>query len=122
MFREFVLPDLGKFVDYFDFSLYHLDGNAQQRHFDNLSTLPALNGIQWNPEPGDSDPYNHLPLFQEIRRRGWNLFIQDNVLDVERAAWLTRELGPDGLFLALPQFPTRDEADAAIETITKAIK
>ncbi len=122
MFREFVSPDLGRFVEYFDFSLYHLDGNAQRRHFDNLSALPRLNGIQWNPEPGDSDPYNHLDLFREIRERGWNLFIQDIHLTVESAAWLTRELGPDGLFLALPLFETHAEADAAIETIEKAVK
>jgi hypothetical protein len=104
-----------------DYSLYHLDGTCQLRFFDLLATLPRLNGIQWNPEPGNSDPGPWLDTLREIRRRGWCLLVNDSVCNsVEAAEMITREVGPDGLFLSLPAFDTLSEAEAAIERIQKA--
>jgi hypothetical protein len=121
MFKKFVLPDLEKVTAYMDYSLYHLDGTCQLRFFDLLATLPRLNGIQWNPEPGNSDPGPWLDTLREIRRRGWCLLVNDSVCNsVEAAEMITREVGPDGLFLSLPAFDTLSEAEAAIERIQKA--
>ncbi|MBI2191310.1 MAG: hypothetical protein HYU36_04930 [Planctomycetes bacterium] len=117
MFERFVLPDLRRVVESLDYSLYHLDGVSQMRFLDLLRTLPRLNGIQWNPEPPAGRPVKWLHAFHEIRKRGFCLHVW---CTADEAVTLTRELGPDGLLLVLPRFPSRDEADAAIRRIAAA--
>jgi hypothetical protein len=117
-FERFVLPDLRRMTDYLDFSLYHLDGTCQMRFLDALRSLPKLNGIQWNPEPPADPPTRWIEAFREIRRRGFCLAIGCG--SVEEAVVITQALGPDGLALFLPAFPSRAEAEAAIRRIEQA--
>jgi len=120
MFEEIALPDLIRITGYLDHSLYHLDGTSQLRFLDQLATLPQLNGIQWNPEPGAQDPMQWLETFHGIRRRGWLLlFNHMECRTVEQAIAITRATGPDGLFLSLPRFDTEEEANAAIKAIER---
>jgi hypothetical protein len=118
MFEEFVLPDLRRVTDYLDYSLYHLDGVAQMRFLDLLQTCPKLNGIQWNPEHDWGYPSRFYPELREIRRRGLCLYVA--CASVEEAVGVTRELGPDGLFLSLPAFDTAAQADAAVAQIEQS--
>lgn len=117
-YRQFALPDLLRLTSYLDFSLYHLDGTCQLRFLDELARLPKLNGIQWNPEPGAGPPSEWLGAFRDIRRRGWCLYVA--CPSVDEALTLTRELGPDGLFLVLPRFKARADAEQAIRDISQA--
>ena len=114
MYEEFVLPDLRRVTDYFDFSLYHLDGTCQMRFIDLLRRCPKLTGIQWNPETTARNPLEWFDAFGEIRRRDFCLMIWASV---DEAVAITRELGPDGLFLCLPRFETVAEAETAIRRI-----
>ena len=115
MFAEFALPDLRRLTEYFDYSLYHLDGTCQMRFLDLLRTLPRLNGIQWNPEPPAGSPVLWLEALKAIRQRGFCLHV--NCATVDEAVTLTRELGPDGLLLVLPRFASQAEAEEAIRRI-----
>lgn len=119
MFEEFVLPDLQRVTDYMDFSLYHTDGTCQLRFLDLLCQCPKLTGIQWNPETIAPRPPAWIEAFREIRRRGLVLMMG---CTVDEAVVLTRELGPDGLFLLLPVFSSRDEAQEAINLITASVR
>ena len=116
MFTEFVLPDLRRVTDYLDFSLYHLDGVAQMRFLDQLQQCPKLNGIQWNPERDFGKPSRFYNELREIRRRNLCLYVA--CADVSEAVALTREIGPDGLFLSLPAFDSVAEAEAAIKALS----
>jgi len=118
MFETFVLPDLARTVEAFEYSLYHLDGTVQLRFIGLLATIPGLKGIQWNPEPGAGSPVLWLDALRDIRRHGWCLHVHcPSVADGVR---LAEELGPDGLLLVLPPFDTRAEAEAAIVAIARA--
>lgn len=117
MFKEFVMPDLCKICEYLDYSLYHLDGTTQMRFLDLIGSLPKLNGIQWNPEPGAGSPVLWIDAFKEIRKYGLSLYIWCNK---EEAIKITKELGPDGLMLVLPHFDTVAEAEQAIREIERA--
>jgi hypothetical protein len=117
MFEDFVVPQLRRMTDYFPYSLYHLDGTCQLRFLDGLATVPRLRGIQWNPEPPHWSPLPWLNALKEIRRRGWLLHVWCGADD---AVVLTRELGPDGLLLALQGISTLDEAQQAIDRIDSA--
>jgi hypothetical protein len=118
MFREFVVPDLSRVCAYMDYPLYHLDGVAQMRFIDQLAAIPNLRGIQWNPENSYGQPMLHLAHLRRIRELGMTLFVHANT--AEEAAALTRELGPQGLFIKLPPFPDRAAAEAAIRSIEAA--
>ncbi len=117
MYEEFVYPDLRRVTDYFDYSLYHLDGTCQLRFLDQLRAMPKLNGIQWNPETTAGSPVLWVDSLREIRRRGFSLMINTTV---EEAVALTRELGPDGLFLLLNGISSEAEAEAAIAAVSAA--
>ena len=119
-FAEFAIPDLRRMTEYLDFSLYHLDGTCQLRFLDLLRTLPKLNGIQWNPEPSAGSPIKWIEAFREIRRRNFCLAV--SCANMEEAGILTRELGPDGLALFLPEFPTPEKVEEAIELIEHACR
>lgn len=117
MYRQFVLPDLRRVTDYLDFSLYHLDGTCQLRFLDLLRSCSKLTGIQWNPETTAGSPVRWLDAFREIRRRDFSLMIW---CGLEEAETITRELGPDGLFLCLPPFDTPEQAAAAVRRLAAA--
>ncbi len=118
MYEAFVLPDLVRTVEAFDYTLYHLDGTVQLRFLDLLATIPGLTGIQWNPEPGAGSPVLWIDALRDIRRRGWCLHVHCPTVD--DAVRLAGELGPDGLLLVLPPFDTRQEAVEAIAAVEGA--
>lgn len=122
MFDRFAMPDLRTMCDYFDYSLYHLDGTAQTRFLPSLRQIRKLNGIQWNPEPGAGSPSlpKWIEVFREIRKMGFinEIFIKT----VEEAEILTRELGPDGLLIVFPVFDQVADAERAIERVRKAVR
>jgi hypothetical protein len=120
MFDRFALPFLRSATDRADYSLYHLDGIEQLRFLDQLAELPGLNGIQWNPQPGEKDVRKWIDTFRQIRERGWLLLFNEYDIDVEQAVILHRELGPDGLWLSLPVFDSRGDAEAALLAIERA--
>lgn len=117
MFKEFVLPDLRRQTEYFDYSLYHLDGACQMRFFDLLKTLPKLNGFQWNPLESDGSPVLWLDAFREIRRHKFSLYISCS--NIDEAVHITKEIGTDGLLISLPLFQSEAEAEDAIHEIEK---
>lgn len=121
MFREFVMGDLGRVIEYTDYSLYHLDGTCQMRFLDQLASLEGLGGIQWNPEPSAASPAlpKWIDAFRAIRDKGLSVYVS---CTVEEGEQITRELGPDGLFLEFQPFETRDAAEEAIRRIERAVK
>jgi hypothetical protein len=120
MFKRFVLPDLRRTTEALDYSLYHLDGVCQMRFLDQLRSCPKLNGIQWNPEPGVGSPSKSLAELKEIQRRGFCLHL--GCWNPKEAAFLAKELSPDGLLLWMGKFETEAEALAAIELVEKACR
>jgi hypothetical protein len=121
MFREFVMPDLERATQAIEYPLYHLDGSSQLRFLDDLASLKKLRGIQWNPEPGAQGVLKWVDAFKQIRRRGLLLtFNSWEIKDADEAAALVREIGPDGVSIALPTFETEAAAEAAIRLIERA--
>jgi hypothetical protein len=116
MFKEFALPIITRFTEYFDNTLYHMDGTSQMRFLDLLSSIPRLNGIQWNPEPSAGSPVKWIDAFKEIRKRKLCLHIW--CFTVDEAVELAKELGPDGLILVLAPLDSTAEAEKAIKRIS----
>lgn len=120
MFETFAVPELRLQTDYLDHSLFNMDSTCMMRFLDSLAALPGLDGIFWNPEPARADLYAWVDELREIRRRG--LIVEVMASDANEACFIARELGPDGLLIALPRFSSTNEAEAAIEAIARSCR
>lgn len=120
MFESFAMPSLRRLSEYLDYSLYHLDGTGQTRFLQNMTRLPQLDGIQWNPEPGHTIP-GWIDTYKWIKDQGWRLhFNHWDLKHVDNAVAVVKAIGPDNLSMALPPFENVQEAEAAICAIEQA--
>lgn len=100
-FNEFFLPSLKRQIEFVDRSIYHLDGEGQICHLDALLSLEKLSGIQWVPEPGNSDIRKFMPMLKRIRAAGKSVVLTSYVQGAEAVKMILNELGPEGVFISL---------------------
>lgn len=120
MFEEFALNDLRTISEHMEYTMYNLDSVSKIRFLDALRKLDRLDGIYWNPEPKEADPRKWINTLRSIKEMGFCLQVDCQTAD--EAVFLSQELGPDGLLLSLPPFPTRLAAEDAIKTIENAAR
>jgi len=120
MFEAFAVPGLRLQTDYLDHSLFNMDSTCMVRFLDSIAALPGLDGVFWNPEPGQAGLYAWVETLRDIRRRG--LVVEVMAADTREACFVARELGPDGLLIALPRFSSTDEAKTAIQEIVDSCR
>lgn len=70
MFREFVLDTLRRDTEWLDRVIYHLDGEGELKHLDDILALPGIRAIQW--EPGYGKPYgtHWMDVYKKIEQAG----------------------------------------------------
>ena len=90
------LPELKEMTEFLDYSVYHLDGQEQIRHLDQILSLPDLNMIQWTPVVGQPPVTEFIPVLRRIQDAGKGLVLFAGANEIER---LTRELAPEGVIL-----------------------
>jgi len=117
MFGEFAMDGLATFCEYMDRSCYHLDGVGQIRFHDQLMSLPKLRAIQWNPEPPAAPPPAWVDYYRRVLADGRSLWV---ACDADTALELTKQLGPDGLMLAVRGLTSPDELSDLLEALTTA--
>lgn len=120
MFAEFVVPELTIRAAALDHALFNMDSTSMMRYLDELAEIPGLDGIFWNPGPAEGILGEHLPELRRIRERG--LLLDVMAADAEEAVLVARELGPEGLMIALPRYSDRELAEAAIDTVMGAFR
>jgi len=74
-FNEFVLPALEEECDLLDHSVYHYDGKTCLQHFDAITGIPSLDGIQWTPTAGGPPMTGWVELLQRFQATGKNVFV-----------------------------------------------
>jgi hypothetical protein len=74
-FKRFALPDLIEQAEHMDYSIYHLDGEPQLAHLDDLLEIEALTGIQWVPgtQGGNMSDEKWIPVYNKIQKGGKNI-------------------------------------------------
>ncbi len=77
MFKEFVLPDLTDLSEFFNRTIYHLDGPGELAHVDHLLSMPRLDAIQWVPGVGAADVTDPcwFEMYQKIQAAGKSLVL-----------------------------------------------
>jgi hypothetical protein len=74
-FNEFVLPALEEESDFLDRSVYHYDGATALQHFDAVTSIKSLDGIQWTPTSGGPPMVEWLDLLKRFQETGKNVFV-----------------------------------------------
>ena len=107
-FREFVLPALGEESDSLDHSVYHYDGRGALRHFDAITGIKSLDGIQWVPSAGDKPMLEWIDLLKRFQATGKNVFVSCSAEDVKI---FHRELKPNLVFYSAWAHSQREADD-----------
>ena len=106
LFRKFVLPDVNAELDFWDASIYHLDGLGSLRHLNFLLESPKLKAIQWVPGDGQPGMEEWIPLLKKMQAAGKSLYVN---CTPGNAMALLDALSPKGLLL---EFHCKSQADA----------
>jgi hypothetical protein len=74
-FNQFVLPALTEECEFLDHSVYHYDGRTCLQHFDAITGIRALDGIQWTPTAGGPTMMEWLPLIKRFQATGKHVYV-----------------------------------------------
>jgi hypothetical protein len=74
-FVEFGLPALEEECAFVDRSVYHYDGATALQHFDAITGIASLDGIQWTPTAGGPPMTDWVGLLQRFQDAGKNVFV-----------------------------------------------
>jgi hypothetical protein len=121
MFCEFVVPELTQVCDHMDHTLFNMCSVRHARFIDDLTAIPSLDGIFWNPEPYLEGIRDYLPELETIKDKGMLLEIVCHRVD--DAVLAARTLGPEGLYLMFePRFSSPDQARHAVDRVYNACR
>lgn len=81
MFEEFVYPNLHRFCNDLDRTLYHMDGSGEIKHASKIAGLKKLGAVQWVPGAGNPTSEHYPELHRLFEAAGKNLQIPGQGLD-----------------------------------------
>jgi hypothetical protein len=116
MYERFVLPELVALSDFYDHSVYHLDGSAQVRHLDILLSVKRINKVQWTHVAGEPPMSHFLDPLRRIQKAGKGLVL---ITEKEEVPKLLDGLRPEGLLLIVNDAATVSAAREILDYVTK---
>jgi hypothetical protein len=114
-FGEFVMPAIEEESRYLERSVYHYDGRGALRHFDAITGIRRLDGIQWTPSAGDKPMIEWMDLLKRFQATGKNVFVG---CSAEQVKIFHRELKPNLVFYQA-RAKSRREADELLAWLEK---
>jgi len=115
MFEEFLMYELEAQANFYDYALYHFDGEAQIRHMSHLLSVKGINAIQWTNVAGQGPPTAYIPQLQQIQKAGKGVIVPCKPYEVKE---LLGNLSASRLHL-LVSTETQAEADDLVKLIEK---
>lgn len=117
MFIEFFLESIREECQFYDRSIYHLDGPTALKHLDALLSIPELGAIQWMPGTGNEGFSRWAGVYQRIQKahKGFVLYVHKDELSS-----VFDSLRPEGVcFSHVGGINTVEEAESVIRRIEK---
>lgn len=110
MFRNFIYNLVVEECEYFDRTIWHLDGPLELKHLDDLLNIPDLDCIQWVPGEGNPDCGADcwIKLYKKIQDKG--KLIQMPYVPPEKVAHVLGEISSKGVALTT-SFVTKEEME-----------
>lgn len=114
-FGEFVLPALEEECEFLDHSSYHYDGRGALRHFDAITGIGKLDGIQWTPSAGDKPMPEWIDLLKKFQATGKHVYVGGSPEEIKV---YHRALKPNLVFYSV-WARSRREADDLLRWLEK---
>jgi hypothetical protein len=115
MFEDMIQPELKKQSDWFDFSLYHLDGDQQVKHLETILSIDRIHAIQWTNVAGQPASYHYIDVLKRIQAAGKGLILHVMPQEIE---FLMENLSSKGLYL-MTYAENQEEACQLVKTVEK---
>jgi hypothetical protein len=116
MFDEIFLPGIRRECQYYERSIYHLDGPGALRHLDSLLAIPELNAIQYVYGAGNEGIHRWMWVYQKIQIAGKGIQVNYRLDEIPL---VIQNLNPRGLFLSVEGVPDRDSARALLRELER---
>ena len=98
MFQEVFLPGLIDECEFYERSIYHLDGPGALRHLDVLLDIPGLNAVQWVPGAGNEGFSRWIDVYKRIQTAGKGMQILG--IEIDELPILFENLRPEGVYIS----------------------
>lgn len=117
MFDEFFLPGIIKECQYYEKSIYHLDGPGALRHLDSILEIKELDAVQWVYGAGNEGYHKWVDVYQRIQKAGKGIELSCHVNELGS---VFETLRPEGIwFSSIRGIDSRDTAEKVLKCITK---
>lgn len=97
MFEQFFLQGIVDECNYYDRSIYHLDGPDALRHLDLLLEIPSLDAVQWVFGAGNEGYARWIPVYQKIQAKRKSIQL---LCDVSELPLVFETLRPEGVWFS----------------------
>jgi hypothetical protein len=117
MYEEFFLQGIREECQFYNKSIYHLDGPIALHHLDDLLSIPELGAVQWVAGAGREGFMPWVKVYQRIQKakKGFVIYI-----DVKDLPLVFENLRPEGVyFSSISGISCEEEAKAVLERIEK---
>jgi len=104
MFADVFLPGIIRECQFYDRSIYHLDGPGALRHLDMILSIRELNALQFVPGAGNEGFQRWIPVYQKAQKAGKGIQVFCTLAEI---SLVMETLDPRGLFLAIDGVPSR---------------
>jgi 5-methyltetrahydrofolate--homocysteine methyltransferase len=100
-FKRFALPYIKEQAEHLDHAIYHLDGEKQITHLDDILALECIDGIQWVPGAGKeiTASMEWMPLYKKIQDAGKKVVL-NQFEDPTKISLFYEKLNPDLLYIS----------------------
>jgi hypothetical protein len=117
MFEEFFLQGIREECQFYNKSIYHLDGPLALHHLDALLSIQELGAVQWVAGAGNEGYSHWVNVYKRIQqaKKGFVLYI-----DVKELPLVFETLRPEGVYFSgISGIFCEDEARVVLERIEK---
>lgn len=117
MFESMFVPGIIDECEFYERSIYHLDGPGALRHLDTLLNIENLDAIQWVPGAGNDGYEKWIGVYQKIQKSGKGIQLGCTIEELPR---VFETLRPEGVwFASISGIDSRETADKILDRIEK---
>lgn len=119
MYDEIFLPGIRRECQFYDRSIYHLDGPGALRHLDSILAIPELDALQWVFGAGNEGFEKWIGVYRQAQAAGKSIQVNCRLGEIEQ---IIQTLDPRGVYLAVESVPDRASAEALLKRLEQWTK
>jgi hypothetical protein len=116
MFADVFLPGIIRECQFYERSIYHLDGPGALRHLDLILDIPELNALQWVYGAGNEGIHKWMGVYKQVQKAKKGILV---ICKMDEIPLVMQNLNPHGLFLNVEDVPDRDSAAAMLKELER---